>query len=181
MDRKSSSLGRRLAAALVLALLSGACADDPVTSPVAPENAQLAVTQGFTDLEGAIFWNDCTGEYVQFAEGSIQHLVTSSRDDGAGGYHIRVHRNGQHYNGPGLEWTGVELVSTGTEYVGNSVLNYSINAKPPFPAEYTFTEDVRVMQKGSGMNMLFHIVDHITVSANGDITADVLDAWFVCQ
>ncbi len=92
-----------------------------------------------------------------------------------------VHRNGQHYHGPGLEWTGSGFVPTGTEYVGNSVLNHSINAKPPFPGEYTFTQNVRVMQKGSGPNSLFHIVEHITVNANGDVTADVLDAWFACQ
>lgn len=181
MDRQFWPNARRLAAAAVLALISGACADDAVTNAVAPEDTQLAVTQQFTDLEGAIFWNNCTGEYVQFAEGSTRHDVTSSRDDGAGGYHVMVHRNGQHYHGPGLEWTGSGFVPTGTEYVGNSVLNYSINAKPPFPAEYTFSQNVRVMQKGSGPNSLFHIVDHITVNANGDVTADVLDAWFACQ
>lgn len=181
MEKQNWPRGRRLAAAAVLALLAGACADDTVTSPAASENVQLAVTQEQIDLEGAIFWNNCTGEYVQFAEGSIQHLVTSSRDDGAGGYHVMVHRNGQHYHGPGLEWTGSEFVPTGTAYVGNAVLNYSLNAKPPFPAEYTFTQNVRVMQKGSGPNSLFHIVDHITVNADGDVTADVLDAWFICQ
>ena len=169
------------AAMVVLALAAGACADD-VKTPVSPDVAppSEAAQQSFTDLGGAVFWNACTGEYVGFDAGSVRHTVTQVVDDGAGGYHIRFIRNGQHYNGPGLEWTGSGWVETGTRYVGNGVTTRSINAKPPFPGEYTYTSNTRVMQKGSGANMLFHEVDHITVNANGEVTADVLDGWFEC-
>lgn len=162
-------------------MLLAACADGRDGNPLAPSEPELAVTQGFNDLEGVVFWNGCAGEYVGFASGSIQHVVADSRSDGSGGYHVRFHRNGQHYNGPGLSWNGSAWEPTGTEYVGTSVLNYSENVKPPFPAEYTFTERVRLIQKGPGPDSFVNIVDHITVNANGDVTADVIDVFITCK
>lgn len=177
----SRSIWSSAAGMVVLALAAGACVDE-ATTPLSPEPQppSMGVTQSFTDIEGTVFWNSCTGEWVGFGAGSVRHEVTQTKDDGAGGYHIRFIRNGQHYDGPGLEWTGSGFVETGTRYVGNGVTTYSINAKPPFPGEYTYTSNIRVMQKGSGTNMLFHVVDHITVNANGEVTADVLDSWFEC-
>lgn len=162
--------------AFVLAGCSGPTSPDEMTG-----GPELSVQQEWNDLAGNVFWNACTGEYVGFAEGSIQHVVSSVKDDGDGGFHVRLHRNGRNYNGPGLMWTGSEFVPTGTQYRGNSVFNGTLNVRPPFPAEQTITSNVRVIQLGSGTNMMFHLVVHITVNANGEVTADVIDGWFVCQ
>ena len=164
-------------------LLASACADGREGTPTAPAHShgELAVTQEFDDREGDIFWNGCTGEYVGFASGSIEHVLVDSRSDGNGGFHVRVHRNGQHYNGPGLTWNGSTWEPTGTQYVGTSVVNYSMNAAPPFPVEYTYTQRVRLIQKGSGSNSFFNLIDHITVNANGDVTADVVHGFITCK
>jgi hypothetical protein len=165
--------------ALVFALAG--CSDPTSTSdPLAADDPRLQVQQSWTPLEGEVFFNACTGEHVLFAEGSIQHALISVKSDGGGGYHVNFHRNGRHYNGPGVEWNGSSWVPTGTQYQGNSVASFHVNAKPPFPAEYTFTSNVRVISSGAAPNMMFHLVDHITVNANGEVTADVLDGWFTC-
>ena len=177
--RPKTALGLTLLCGVML--FAGACTDGHVAGPTASAQSELAVTQQFNDLEGVVFWNGCAGEYVGFASGSIQHVVADSRSDGSGGYHVRFHRNGQHYNGPGLAWTGSSLEPTGTEYVGTSLLNYSMNAKPPYPREYTLTERVRLIQKGPGPDSFLNIVDHITVNAAGDVTADVIDVFITCK
>jgi len=173
--------GNRLPTIAGIALLAVACSGGEDTSPVAPQDATLAVTQDFVPLDGVTFWNSCVGEYVRFESGSIQHVAARTEPDGAGGYHLFFHRNGQDFNGPGLEWNGVELVPTGTYYTGNSVLNYTENVKPPFPAEYTFTSRVRLIQQGPGPKSFVNILDHITVNADGEITADVLDVFVTCK
>ena len=175
---RAGRAGRTLALAFGFALAG-------CTQPAAPENAvnapDLDVQQEWNDLTGNVFWNSCTGEYVGFAEGSIQHVVVRVEDDGDGGFHVRLHRNGRNYSGPGLEWTGSEFVPTGTQYRGNSVFNQTVNVRPPFPVAFTVTSNVRVIQLGSGTNMMFHLLDHFTINANGDVTADLIDSWFVCQ
>lgn len=172
------SLTPVLTAFAVLTLV--ACSEPTVPEADVGSSPELSVQQDWTDRAGGVFWNGCTGEYVGFAEGSAEHELLKLQDDGAGGFHGRYHANGRNYNGPGLEWTGSEFVPTGTQYQGNSVYNETLNIRPPFPWEGTITSDTRVIQKGSGDNMRFHTVDHITVNANGEWTADVLDGWFTC-
>lgn len=168
------------AVALFLALVLTGCSG-PMMPDGEAENPELGVQQEWNDLAGNVFWNACTGEYVGFDEGSIQHVVFSVKDNGDGGFHVRLHRNGKNYHGPGLMWTGFEFEPTGTQYRGNSAFNQTVNVRPPFPVAFTVASNVRVIQLGSGTNMMFHLVDHLTVNANGQVTADLIDEWFVCQ
>lgn len=166
----------------VLAVAVAACSEpvapDIVSAPPAPE---LAVEQEWIDLTGAVFWNGCTEEYVGFEEGSVRHEIVRVEDDGQGGFHVRFHANGRNYHGPGLAWTGSGFVPTGTEYRGNSVSNFTLNARPPFPWQGTVTSDVRVIQVGSGKDMRFHELVHVTVNAVGEIATAVVQGWFTCR
>lgn len=168
--------------ATITVLVAAACEApaSPETTPPHPP-LEAAVQQDLDDRSGEVFFNPCTGEYVGFDPGSARHTVESVKDDGAGGYHVRIHQNGRNYHGPGLEWDGTGFVPTGSYYHGNGVSNLSVNARPPFPWVGTFTNTVRVARTGGGPSMLFHETEHVTVTAGGEVSVDFLRGWFTCR
>ena len=114
--------------------------------------------------------NPCVPEAVSLT-GNINfrsHLTF----DQAGGVHLRVHENTQGLSGTGL--------TTGAKYQVNSAEDQETNFKA-IPAESTFTMHSNVIAQGTVPNFVFHLTTHVTINANGEVTAMVLNQSSDCK
>jgi hypothetical protein len=107
-------------------------------------------------------WNPVTGEWVHIT--GETHIMTSLTNDGAGGSHSVWHFNSR-AQGIGL--------TTGNEYIGRHVEQENVNFKPPFPHEETFVQNIRMIGRGNVPNFVLHWNVHVTINANGEVTAEV--------
>jgi hypothetical protein len=110
------------------------------------------------------------GEVVDFS-GTI-HEVFQVTNDSAGGFHVRQLSNLEGVSGIG-ETTGAKYQLTGTP----SLLE--INTKAGF--EETLVNNFYVVGPGPGNNFVFHETAHVTVNANGTVTAQHLSFTFDCR
>jgi hypothetical protein len=122
-----------------------------------------AATSTTIPLDG-IRSGDCTGEDVELS-GTI-HLVSQLQSDGSEVGHI----NYQGVSGVGL--------TSGTTYRSSSVDNFRLAA--PFPSDITSVRSLRLISPGPEDDLLVRFLFHITVNANGEITAEVEDVNFEC-
>jgi hypothetical protein len=106
-------------------------------------------------VSGAVF-NPCNGETVTFS--GIDHFTIQVTFDGAGGFHADAHDN-VHVTATG---------SLGNSYEGNQEDNNPFNGRVGF--EQTFGLTFSEISKGSAPNFELHILQHITVNANGTVT-----------
>jgi len=106
-------------------------------------------------VSGAVF-NPCNGETVTFS--GIDHFTIHVTFDGAGGFHADAHDN-IHVTATG---------SLGNSYEGNQEDNNPFNGKVGF--EQTFGLTFSEISKGSAPNFEQHVLQHITVNANGTVT-----------
>jgi hypothetical protein len=118
----------------------------------------------------SIDFNECSGETV-LTQGEL-HLVVRSSSDGNGGSHFVF--NGRVVGRAIGETSGAEyLISSGF-----STSEYTSGA-----GALTFT----VAQSGVGIgqgttpNSVFHALTHLTIHANGTVTADVNHFSFECH
>jgi hypothetical protein len=112
----------------------------------------------------AIRSNDCTGEQIEIM-GTI-HLVYNEQP---GGGQIG-HFNYQNTSGIGLTSGDIFRV-TSTDLVHLSA---------PFPSDITAVSTFHLISQGQGDNLLVHVLYHITVNAQGDITTEVMDLTTQC-
>jgi hypothetical protein len=114
------------------------------------------------DVTGMVFLNPCTGENIIITSGTLQLLVTTS--DTTGGLHLVVHGNAQ-----GVTATGE---STGDMYrlAGDFWIEENVAANG-FPLVVQVVETHNVISAGSAPNFLVHLVSHLTINANGTVTA----------
>jgi hypothetical protein len=101
--------------------------------------------------------NECTGENVKIT-GSI-HFVSQTQPDGG----IVGHFNYQHVTGTGL--------TSGTEYRVSAV--DQVHLSPPFPSSIHSVRSFRMIAPGPGNDLLVNALMHITVTANGDVSASI--------
>ena len=88
--------------------------------------------------------------------------------DAAGGFHGRFMITGQGVSGTGL-WSG-------TAYrVNGPSPNTTFNTSGPPPLVSTFGVNFHIISQGAAPNFLVHILFHVTVNANGEVTALVMD------
>lgn len=119
--------------------------------------------------------NPCTGEDV-LVSGSL-HTVGQVVQDAHGGFHISGHYNFEGISGVGL--------STGTIYhwTGGARINVHYGCgdlcSPPF--EETSGSDFQLIGQGSTPDEQVHALTHITVNANGELTADVQEFRMTCR
>jgi opacity protein-like surface antigen len=115
-----------------------------------------------------VAFNSCTGEDIDLA-GNVWTRITTV-DDGSGGFHVNFQFRAK-ADGVGL----------------NSGLAYSINnsAHETFHisgknlgSSYTFTQHWKLISQGSGENGYLRTTIHLTVNANGKITAEVFNDLF---
>jgi hypothetical protein len=107
---------------------------------------------------------DCTGEDVQLS-GTI-HLVSQTQPDGSEVGHI----NYQNVSGVGL--------TSGTTYRASTVDTFRLEA--PFPSDIHSVRSLRLISPGPEDDLLVMFLFHITVNANGEITAEIEDVNFEC-
>jgi len=137
--------------------------------------ASAAVTQNDKVPTDRWEWVECAnngnGELVHLT-GDL-HVLSAVTDDGAGGFHVKWHFQPQGISGVG------EI--TGDKYQGTGVTQWQLNAKPPFPYEETYVNNFRIIGPGKGNNLLVHQNLHITVNANGEVTAEVDNVKIECK
>lgn len=112
---------------------------------------------------------DGAGEVVHLS-GDL-HVLFALTFDGAGGVHVKSHYQPQGLSGEGL--------TTGVSYHGVGVTQDEYNAKVGY--EETFINNFRIIGQGPGNNYLIHQNFHVTVNANGTVTASVDNFSVECK
>ena len=109
------------------------------------------------------------GEYVVLS-GTL-HILFVTTIDNKGGYHSKYHFQPQGISGTGF--------TTGDKYQGTGVTQGTFNGKVGF--ESTFVNNFKIIGQGPGNNFLLHENFHITVNANGEVTAVVDNFSVKCK
>ena len=109
------------------------------------------------------------GELVDLS-GTL-HVLFSTTLDGSGGFHTYAHFQPQGVIGTGL--------TTGDQYQGTGVTQDHFNGT--VGSEFTFVDNFRIIGHGPGNNFLVHETFHVTVNANGEVTAFVDNFSFECK
>jgi hypothetical protein len=151
--------GLRLKLSVLVVVMIMAALMGPTSALAAAET--FTVSQSFP-IDIVVFVpcaNGGVGEDVHLT-GSLQdvfHITLNS----AGGFRVVFHDNPQGVSGTGL--------TTGDEYQGTGVTRDSFGGRVGF--EETFVNNFRIIGQGPGNNFLVHDNFHITVNANGTVTA----------
>jgi hypothetical protein len=103
--------------------------------------------------------NGGAGEIVVL--NGILHTVINTTIDATGGVHVKTHSQPQGLTGFGLD--------TGDKYNGVGVTQEQFNIGKGF--EDTFVNNFRIIGQGPGNNFMVHQDLHVTVNANGTVTA----------
>jgi hypothetical protein len=138
---------------------------------VVPATASAAVVQNVQLPLSITVFSPCTGDVIPVT-GSI-HLVASSTSDGSGGFHVTVMDNVS-------QVTGIGSV-TGATYHGVGGDWFALNARPPFPFEATQTDVFGLISAGATPNLVVTDTLHITINANGTMTANVARFTVACR
>jgi hypothetical protein len=109
------------------------------------------------------------GEIVVLS--SNLHMLSHVTRDGSGGFHAKAHFQPQ-----GIRGTGV---NTGDKYQATGVTQAHFNGKVGF--EITFANNFRIIGQGPGNNFLVRENFHVTVNANGEVTAVVDNFRVECK
>ena len=107
---------------------------------------------------------DCTGEVVEIS-GTI-HMLNQTQTDGS----VIGHFNYQNVSGAGL--------TTGVVYRVTAVDDVRLRA--PFPSSISSVQSFRLISRGAESNLLVTVLYHITVDANGEMTASIDDLNMQC-
>ncbi|MBW7882597.1 MAG: hypothetical protein H3C34_08160 [Caldilineaceae bacterium] len=110
------------------------------------------------------------GEFVQLT-GNL-HVVTHFTASASGGFQATSHYQPQGISGYGF--------SSGVKYQGTGVTrdNFKISG---LPFQQTFVNNFRIIGQGPGNNFLVHENFHLTVNANGELTAFVDNFRVECK
>jgi hypothetical protein len=109
------------------------------------------------------------GEVVDLS-GTL-HVLFCTTLDGNGGFHTKYHFQPQGVSGTGQ--------TTGDKYQATGVTQREFNGK--VGSEFTFVNNFRIIGQGPGNNFLVHQLVHVTVNANGEVTAFVDNSSIECK
>ena len=109
------------------------------------------------------------GEEVHLT-GKLHHLVHFITNS-TGGVHFKFQSSDQGITGTGL--------TTGDKYHRTGATNSEFNAK--VGEQSTVVDSFNIIGQGNGNNFLLHVTLHITVNANGTVTAEVFDFRVECK
>jgi hypothetical protein len=161
-------------AALALSALA-ACQDQP-TAPleaVGPQFSAVAITDNEMIPVAIDAFIPCAnggaGENVTF-EGYL-HALTHITENAVGGYVVK-----SHFQPQGITGTGDV---TGDRYQGTGVSQEQIQVAAG--ENLTFINNFRMIGQGPGNNFLVHQNVHLTVNANGVLTAFVDNTTTECK
>lgn len=114
--------------------------------------------------------NACTGELVLLS-GEL-HLLITNQPTGNG---LRI---GTHSQPAGA--TGTGTVSGATYHAtGVTVQDFFVDGPPPW--DRTFVNNFYIIGEGDAPNFRVHATIHITINANGETTADVMEVRTSCN
>ena len=99
------------------------------------------------------------------------HLLSHVTLDNAGGAHVKLQENNQGISGTGL--------TTGDKYQSTGASNFQFNTK--VEDEETFVFIFNFIGQGNGNKLLVHLTHHVTVNANGIVTAEVEKMSIECK
>jgi hypothetical protein len=153
------------------AALLAACSESPASpertaSGPAPDlaAAQVVSTSVSTPLN-AVWWVPCgnggAGESVSLTGTMHQtyHITQSS----GGAVQVKYQFRPQGVSGTGL--------ITGIKYIGTGVTQEAFSAQAG--SNHTFVNSFQMISQGGADNFQVHELVHVTVNANGDVTADI--------
>jgi len=101
----------------------------------------------------------------------VVHLVFSVTTDSNGGLHINTHSNNQGVSGTG--------VMTGDKYQATGSSGFSSNTNGA--GEFTFVDNFGLIGQGPGNNFVIRETAHMTINANGDVTANISSLTAACR
>lgn len=107
---------------------------------------------------------DCTGEVVEIS-GTV-HLLAQTQPDGS----LIGHFNYQNVRGVGL--------TSGAVYRVSAVDHFWLAA--PFPSSIQSERSFHLISQGAASNLLVRVLYHITVNANGEVTASMDELDMQC-
>ncbi len=160
-------IGRRLVPA---AFAVGILVLPGTASPAATSTPPQIIRE---DVAGMAFLNPCTGERVTITTGTLQVLVQVT-DDAAGGVHVVVDGNAQGVVATG-ETTGDTYRLAGDFWTEENVAGDGV----PLVVEVVEVHDV--LSQGAGDNVIVRLVSHLTVNADGTVTASVDSVSAECR
>ncbi|HEY6185394.1 MAG TPA: hypothetical protein VIW67_24360 [Terriglobales bacterium] len=114
--------------------------------------------------------NACTNQAVAF-QGTAHNTVNITINNNS--FHAKMHLNMQNVSGTGL--------SDGAKYNVVDVSNLEINMSGLPPVETQSVVEFGLIGAGQAANMRIHMAVHITVNANGDVTAEFGKSDIICQ
>lgn len=171
----------RSTAVLAALLLALGCGDGGRTNPVTTQQKQVGASESasitsqatlpINMLVGVPCALEDSGDTIALS-GDL-HVQSHWSSDGNGGVHVELHFNPQGVVGVG---------SNGDTYRGTGVTRSQFNvAADGFPFTSTFVNNFRIIGQGSGNNLMVHQVSHLTINANGDLTASVGSTEVDCR
>src|SRR5215471_45324 len=101
------------------------------------------------------------------------HILITQEVDSDGGIHVKTHFQPQGISGLGTV--------TGVKYQGTGERQEHFNVRSSPAIEDTFVNNFRIIGQGPGNNLLVQTTSHITVDANGVVTANVVNASTECM
>ena len=107
---------------------------------------------------------DCTNEVVEIS-GTL-HLLNQVQADGS----MIGHFNYQNVRAVGL--------TSGNTYQTSAVDQFRLSA--PFPSTISSVQSFRLISRGVESNLLVTVLYHITVNANGEVTASIDSLTMQC-
>jgi hypothetical protein len=115
--------------------------------------------------------NGGAGEAVHLT--GIQHIIYHANDYAGVGTLLFVTEVNTQVRGVGL--------TTGDVFVGSTESGTFVTRQVGPGEDFSNSRFVRLIGQGTAPNLLFHEIDHVTVDANGVITATVTFDRFECR
>ena len=124
----------------------------------------------FSDSFPFSFFNFCTGEVVSgvvSVKGTVHETI-----DASGGFHFRIN---EVYRGRAVGET------SGIQYIGPQTDHESFHVSSNGALSDTFTLNFRFISKGKADNIQTHLLFHVTITPNGDVTSELSHIRDVCR
>jgi hypothetical protein len=167
--KHTSAIQRGLLAAAAIGLaLAAILTHSTVTRAATTYTSNFSVPISYTGY--TYCYSNGASEYIQIS-GTI-HFLTHTTLDSQGGAHIVYHTNYAGVSGVGM--------TTGAKYQASGSSQYTYNARS-LPYTTTGTSSFRLIGQGQNTNYLVHYTFHVTVNANGELTAIVSNFRMECK
>ena len=136
-----------------------------VAALIAPVTARAAVITNISIPIAVSVLVPCanggTGEVVTLT-GDL-HVLIHETVDSNGGFHLDLQSQPQGVSGI--------AAPSGNKYQGTGETSLHVNFPGPPPSESSLVNNFKIIGQGPGNNFMVHENFHVTVSANGDVTA----------